>query len=177
MAVEEDNDNGDETTGSGKRMRAVRTYPPDSFSDCLELGKAIHTHAPGGRIRRLTLMEKMGRSPTSGPTRTLITNSAKYGITKGSYNTDYLELTPEGKIVVDDTQAERDKLRAKFHLAVESVSPFKKLYDEYVSERLPAIEVMRDFLQESEEGISDYKECIDIFILHFLRKPTIRQHD
>jgi hypothetical protein len=51
----------------------------------------------------------------------LITNSAKYGITKGSYNTDYLELTPEGKVVVDETQPERDKLRAKFQLAVERV--------------------------------------------------------
>jgi hypothetical protein len=91
-------------------------------------------------------MEKMGRSPSSGPTRRLIANSAKYGITKGTYNSDYLELTPAGKVVVDDTQADRERLRARFQLAIEGVPPFKKLYDEYVNERLPAIEVLSDFL-------------------------------
>ncbi len=163
MARDDDNDNDD---GGGKRGNPSRTYPAGSFSDSLELGQAIHQHAPGGRIRRLTLMEKMGRSATSGPTRQLITNSARYGITKGSYNADWLELTPEGQIVVDDTQPDRERLRAKFQLAIEGIPPFKKLYDEYAKKRLPAVEVMRDFLQDAGEAVSDYKECIDLFTVN-----------
>ena len=111
-------------------------------------------------------MDKLGRSATSGTTRQLFTNSSKYGITKGSYNTDWLELTPEGGLVVDDTQPERDRLKAKFTLAIERISPFKKLYEEYANKRVPAVEVMRDFLQESGETVSDYQECIDLFIVN-----------
>src|SRR5215831_19033367 len=92
-------DEDDGSSGSSRRGNPARTYPAGSFSDSLELGQAIQTHASGDKVRRLTLMEKMGRSATSGPTRQLITNSAKYGITKGSYNADWLELTPEGKTI------------------------------------------------------------------------------
>ena len=151
---------------TSKGANPLRTYPASSFGDCLELGEAIYVHSTGARIRRLTLMEKLGRSPTGGSTRQLFTNSAKYGITKGSYNTDWIELTPAGKLVVDDTQPNRDRLAAKFTLAIDQISPFKKLYEEYVKRRLPAVEVMRDFLIESGEELSDYQECIDIFTVN-----------
>lgn len=163
MAADDEDDGDEEASGASKRANSARTYPAGSFSDSLELGQAIHTHAAGGKVRRLTLMEKLGRSATSGPTRQLITNSARYGITKGSYNADWLELTPEGKLVVDETQPDRERVKSKFTLAIERIPPFKKLYDEYVKKRLPAIEVMRDFLQDT---VGDYKECIDLFIVN-----------
>ncbi|WDT75220.1 MAG: hypothetical protein MPW16_18390 [Candidatus Manganitrophus sp.] len=153
----------EEESSEGSRRRS---YPAGSFSDSLELGHAIQTHASGGRVRRLTLMEKLGRSATSGPTRQLITNSSRYGITKGSYNADWLELTPEGKSIVDESASPKERARASFTLAIENIAPFKKLYDEYVKKRLPAPEVMRDFLQESGESIVDHKECIDLFIVN-----------
>lgn len=163
---DEDERDDEEASGSGRRANPLRPYPAGSFADCLELGQAIQTHASGGKVRRLTLMEKMKRSPTSSATRQLITNSSKYGITKGSYNAEWLELTPEGKIIFEDGQSERDKLKAKCQLAIEQIPPFKKLYDEYVKKRLPAPEVMRDFLHEAGETMDDYKECIDLFIVN-----------
>jgi hypothetical protein len=148
-----------------RRSRTTRTYPASSFIDALEIGAAIHEHA-GTKIRRLTLLEKLGRSPTSGTTRQMITTSGKYGITKGSYNAEHLELAPEGQIIFDSSKSPRHILQAKFTLAVEQIPPFKKLYDEYVGKRLPAPEVMRDFLKDSGEKIDDFKECIDLFIVN-----------
>ncbi|GAP98537.1 hypothetical protein [Leptolyngbya sp. NIES-2104] len=148
-----------------KRSRTSRTYPAGSFADSLELGAAIYEHA-GNRVRRLTLLEKIGRSPTSGTTRQMITTSGKYGITKGSYNAEYLELSSEGQIIFDNSKSPRNVLQAKFTLAIDQIPPLKKLYGEYVGKRLPAQEVMRDFLKESGEQIDDFKECIDFFIVN-----------
>lgn len=149
-----------------KKGNTPRTYPAGSFADSMELGQAILNIAAGGRVRRLTLLEKLGRSATSGPTRQLITNSAKYGITKGSYNAEWLELTDFGKTAVDETQLEHERLQARFFLAIDFIPPFKKLYEQYVGKRLPAVEIMRDFLQEIGEPITDHKECIDLFIVN-----------
>jgi hypothetical protein len=164
--MEEEQLQEDTSFSKGKRSRATRTYPARSFTDSLELGAAISQYASGGKVRLLTLMEKMERSTTSGSTRQMITNSTKYGITKGSYKAEWFELTPEGKVIFDESQPPRLVLQAKFTLAIEKITPFKKLYDEYVRKRLPAPEVMRDFLQESGERLDDYKECIDLFIVN-----------
>ena len=163
-------DKGDEespegSSGEKRRSRTTRTYPASSFSDALEIGAEIYEHA-GSKIRRLTLLEKIGRSPTSGATRQMITNSGKYGITKGSYNAEYLELTQEGLTIFDEAKSLREIVQAKFDLAIAGIPPFKKLYDEYAGKRLAAPEVMRDFLKESQERIDDFKECIDFFIVN-----------
>src|ERR1039457_4533928 len=65
------------------RTRAARPYPASSFNEAAALGAAIHQYASGQRVRRLTLLKQMQKSPTSGPTKQLITNSGKYKITTG----------------------------------------------------------------------------------------------
>jgi hypothetical protein len=88
-------------TPSGKRKsRTVRAYPAASFEDALSLAQEIIKHAPDGKIRRLTFCKLANRSATSSSTKMLITNSGKYGITKGSYAAEYLEITPDGMIAV-----------------------------------------------------------------------------
>lgn len=161
----EDEESPEDSSRDRRRSRTTRTYPASSFLDALEIGAAIYEHA-GAKIRRLTLLGKIDRSPTSGSTRQMITNSGKYGITKGSYNAEYLELTPEGLIIFDEAKSPREILQAKFDLAIVKIPPFKKLYDEYAGKRLAAPEVMRDFLKESREQIDDFKECIDFFIVN-----------
>lgn len=55
-------------TAAKRTARKTRPYPNASFEETLALGIAIHQHASGGPVRRLTLLEKMGRSPTSSAT-------------------------------------------------------------------------------------------------------------
>lgn len=85
-----------------RRTRIVRTFPASSFMEALPLAEPIQRFGSGQKIRRLTLFENLGRSPDSGSSRQLITNSAQYGLTKGSYNAEYLELTDDGRIASGD---------------------------------------------------------------------------
>lgn len=148
------------------RSRKSRPYPASSFVDALPLGEAIFKHAAGEKVRRLTLLQKMDKSPTSGPTKMMITNSGKYGITKGSYAAEHLELTPEGRLAVDSGSGLRVQRKACFDLAIAGVPPFKLLYDQYRDKRLPEREVMKDVLKDSTIQVPDPDECVDTFTVN-----------
>lgn len=95
------------TTRSATRARQARPYPAAPFEEARVLAEAIQTYASGRRVRRLTLLAKMDRSPNSGPTKMLITTSGKYGFTKGSYSAEYLELTDLGRCLRLQTRKNR----------------------------------------------------------------------
>jgi hypothetical protein len=151
---------------SEKRTRKTRPYPSASFEETLELGAAIHEHASGGPVRRLTLLEKMGKSPTSSATRDLITNSGKYGVTTGSYTAESLALTSAGALASDPTKQPAQQLIERFALGITSVAPFKILYDSFVGKRLPSHEVMRDVLASEAPTVDDARECVDLFVVN-----------
>ena len=66
--------------------RAGRAFPGATFESVLPLAKAIWDHAGASReIRRETLFtDILKKAPESGPSRTLIRNSGRYGLTIGS---------------------------------------------------------------------------------------------
>lgn len=146
--------------------RKARPYPASSFTDALPLGEAIMSRAAGEKVRRLTLLQQMDKSPNSGPTKMMITNSGKYGITTGSYAAEYLELTEKGRTAVDPSSSPRERRRAAFTLAIEGVAPFKLLYDQYKGKRLPEREVMKDVLRDSSIVVPDVDECVDTFTVN-----------
>ncbi|MGA2177398.1 MAG: hypothetical protein ABSH38_20685 [Verrucomicrobiota bacterium] len=161
-----DKKSGEKSKRKHKRTRAVRPYPSSSFEEALKLAEAIQTIAAGGRVRRLTLCEQMKISPTSSSTTILITNSGKYGITRGSYAADWIELTPDGKLASSRDTPAGDKLKAKFCLAIEGVKPFNALYEEYKKQKLPAHAVIKDFLQSAKLRVENFEECLDTFIVN-----------
>jgi hypothetical protein len=148
------------------RSRKARPYPASSFTDALPLGEAIMKHAAGEKVRRLTLLQQMDKSPNSGPTKMMITNSGKYGITKGSYAAEYLELTEKGRAAVDTTRPPRESRQASFELAVDGIAPFKLLYEHYRDKRLPEREVIKDVLKDSGIDVPDPDECVDTFTVN-----------
>lgn len=148
------------------RTRTARPHPASSFEDALALGEAIMTLAAGDRVRRLTLLERMGKSDTSSATRMMITNSGKYGITTGSYASEYFELTASGAAALSPAKSERDRRKAAFDLAIEGIAPFKTLYDHYKGKRLPEREIIKDVLKDSGTKAPDLDECVDTFIVN-----------
>lgn len=149
-----------------KRTRTARIYPALSFEECLVLAEAIHTHASGEKVSRLTLLKAMNISPTSSSTQILITSSGKYGLTKGSYVAEHLELTPKGRIASDKQTLPRDQAQARFDLAVKAIKPFELIYEKYRGKKLPSHDVMRDVLSDAKLDITDAKECIDTFVVN-----------
>lgn len=149
-----------------KRTRASRPYPAASFKEARALGDAIVKYASGEKVRRLTLLDQMNRKPTSSATNQLITDSGKYGITKGSYAAEFLELTPNGRCACDPTTTAESRVRAHFQLAIADVAPFKLLYDTYVGKPIPVHSVLIDVLKDADLKISDHKECVDLFVVN-----------
>jgi hypothetical protein len=103
-------------TGAHRR-RTMRPFPASSFQEALEFAKELFQIGAGQPVRRLTLFDHLGKAPDSGPSRMLITNSNRYGFTRGSYVAEHLELTPDGLKAVDDAIPKREQRRAWATLA------------------------------------------------------------
>lgn len=148
------------------RARKERKFPALTFEEALKLPLAIQDHASGQRVRRLTLFEKLEVSPDSKGTRRLVTASGQYGLTKGGYTAEFLELTPDGAAATSDEETSAKRLQARFNLAIKSQEPFDFLYSKLKGAKMPAKEVMTDYLAEANIDGSDKAECIDSFILN-----------
>jgi hypothetical protein len=154
-------------SASEPRSRISRPFPASTFEEAIVLAEAFQKFAPGQqKVRRLTLFDKLEKSADSGPSRQLITNSSKYGLTKGGYQAEFLELTPVGAIAVGDDTAPVAKLTARFTLSIKNIEPFNFLYERCKGNKLPSKEFLIDALKETslEEGAQS--ECVDTFIIN-----------
>jgi hypothetical protein len=154
-----------------RKPRTERLFPAMTFEEVLALAKAIQEHAGGQKVRRLILFEKMDQPPDNSDSRRLITASNQYGLTKGSYKAEFLELTPLGSDASGEDVAAPKKVKARFELAINKFEPFKALYEQQKNSKVPAKEVMMDFLRQREVPEEQLAECVDTFVLNvkFLR--------
>jgi hypothetical protein len=139
-------------------------FPRSTIETALALPEAIQEHAAGQKIRRLTLFEKMGKSPESSGSRMMITNSNRYGLTTGSYQAEFIELTPLGQRASSPDATAADRQTARFEAGIKGIEPFNALYEAYKGKRLPSPEVMRDALAEAAVDEAHRKECVDLFL-------------
>ena len=129
-----------------------------------ELQDAIQKMASGGKVRRLTLFDHLGKAPESGPSRQLVANSSKYGLTTGSAAAEHIELTSDGQVATDSDATPRERLKARFKLAITSIEPFRQLYDAYNGKKLPTQPVMRDLLLDNGMDAEETAEAVDTFV-------------
>jgi hypothetical protein len=160
--------NPTETEAQGNRggKAKKRSYPASSFEEPLTIPLAIQKYASEQKVRRLTLFDNLKKSPDSGPSRQMIANAAKYGLIKGNYNSEHLELTEDGNIATSSENDIASRLKGRFKLAIEQIAPFKTLYDLEKGKRLPAIPVLEDALIDSGLGKEESKECVETFIVN-----------
>lgn len=131
-----------------KRSRRNMPFATMPASECTIIPESIWRYAAGQNIRRLTLFDQIGKAPESGPSRTLITASSKYGFTKGSTQSEYIELTEEGYIAFNPEESERRKISAKFKMIIQGNEFFYGLYEKYKNLKLPIKSVLIDALGE-----------------------------
>ncbi|MGD0598774.1 MAG: hypothetical protein ABR988_03060 [Terriglobales bacterium] len=148
------------------RTRTERKFPALTFQEAIPLAEAIQKYAAGQKVRRLTLFEKLDQSPDSAETRRLITGSGQYGLTKGGYQAEYLELTPQGNEATNEEAPKAKQLAARFELAIRKIASFNYLYEKVKGNKLPAKEVLADYLAETEVQADQKAECIDTFTLN-----------
>ena len=146
--------------GNSGRRRGPKPYPVIPFEQALRIGQGISDFGAGHPMKRDTLLEKL-ELPINQPTKDLITASTKYGITTGAHDAPELKLTEDGAKATTPT-ASLERSNARIKLAITNIEPFKKLYDKFAGGKMPAVEAMRDSLDDMNEG--DRAPCVDIFV-------------
>lgn len=141
-----------------------KPYPVKSLEEILELPRSIIEHGVQGEIQRLTLLGKMGISPTSSRTRDLITSSAKYGLTAGSYSAGSLRVTDDGKALFDPQKSPTALQQTKFQVAIDQFDPFKSVYEKMSGDRLRDATVIGDALVQAGIAQSDREPATKIFV-------------
>jgi Nucleotide modification associated domain 3 len=121
--------------GAFDKIKPGLVFPALTFEEALEIGEGIQKYAAGQRVRRLILFEKLNKEPDSYEARRLVTASGQYGLTKGGYQAEFLELTPEGNEATSDVVAPAKKLQARFNLAIQRHGPFAFLYEKLKGNR------------------------------------------
>ncbi len=162
MAAKDDT----ESEGSKGKRRQSRPYPSAPFDEVIILAEALFKTGSGMPVRKLTLFDELKKSPDSSASRDLITNSGKYGLTKGGYQAEQIELTETGRKCVDPDVGVRERTRARIDAAIMNVEVFKGLYEKFVGKKLPS----RNFLLDEAEGLEvpdeHLEEAVDTFILN-----------
>ena len=157
MATEQQDDKRRRTRGPSK------PYPVIPFEEALELPRNILEHGVQGEIQRLTLLDTMGITPTSSKTRTLITSSAKYGMTVGSFNASSLSVTDDGKVLFDSSSSPAVLQRARFRAAIAQFDPFKSVYEKLSGNRFRDANVIGDELVQAGIAEGDREAATEIF--------------
>jgi hypothetical protein len=153
-------------TEVARRKRVLRNFPASPFEEPLAFAKEIFEFASGGPARRLTLFDHVGKSPESGASRQLIINAGKYGLIKGGYQSDVIELTLEGARAIDPQMPPRDQARARIKLAIEDIEIFAKLHERFVGKSLPAKAALVDAAVEFGASKDAAEEAVETFILN-----------
>ncbi|MBN8632961.1 MAG: hypothetical protein J0L76_19170 [Rhodobacterales bacterium] len=148
-----------------KKERAVRSFPSAPFSESLAFTKKVSEIGGGVQVRRLTLFNELGKSPTSSASQSLLSNSFKYGLTKGSYKSEFIELTDIGAKCVADNDT-RQRAKAQIDAAVFSIELFKDLYEQLIELKLPSPSVISDKCVELGVHKDLAREAVDTFIVN-----------
>ena len=129
----------------------------------MALPRKILEYGIDGKMNRLTVLDKMGKSPSSSATRTLIVTSSKYGLTSGSYSASSLTVTKDGRVVSAD-HGSSERTQKMFDLAIKGFTPFNVLYEKLRGNRLPDASVLRDELGHAGIEEQDRERAAEIFV-------------
>lgn len=140
--------------------------PSMSFEEALQIAKGMWDCSSGQKVRRLTLFDHLGKSPDSGPSRSLVTASSKYGLTSGGYQAEFIELTELGARASDPDESEFNQIQARFQLAIQNNEYFNSIYERYKNMKVPTNQVLEDCARELGLEGEEIKRCIETFIIN-----------
>ncbi len=148
-----------------QRQRIQSDFPKNSLEDALRVARAIADANSGQPLPPIETATALGVSPGSSDFRVLLSSSLKYGLTKGSYKGDYIELDELGREIVEPKTPE-DKQRALVLAAMRPVT-FKSIYDYYKGKKLPENTffqntVVREFNVPREHA----EQCVKLFLVN-----------
>ena len=142
----------------------TRPFPISPLSDALRLPVSILQYGVDGRIVRRTLLERLEQTKEYNATRDLITSSSKYGLMKGSFASQYLEVTDEGKATAEVLDNPSGSVKKQlFEIGISRIAPFQTLYQKLKDKPLPDISVLKDELSALGVAATDGVKAAEVF--------------
>jgi hypothetical protein len=146
-----------------KKGRGIsRPFPKHTLEEALKVAQAIHEKNNDKPMKPMFIAEVIGRKPDSSEFRLLLSSSMRYGLTKGSYVSDTIELTPLGSSIVKPIDPEKKVL--DLQEAAQRPEVFKRVYEHYRDGKFPIADQFFKNKLEVEFGVpKDYvDECIQL---------------
>ena len=105
----------------------------------------------------------------------MIIDAGRYGLTSGGRNTEYIAITETGVEILESGQAEDVVLTKKFECAIDSFEVFHQTYEDLVSKRVPADDVLADLFGQAGLPSSDREAAASIFVANLRHIGLIQQ--
>ncbi len=133
-----------------------------SLNQSLKIAKSIEDNNAGNPYNRIDLCKSLELSPNGSVFRTLLVASNRYGLTKGNYNADKIELTELGSSIVapidDENQLQAIKQVLKTNILGEII-------DHYNNKQIPRVELLKNTLKkEFHVEHDDVDLCYNVFM-------------
>ena len=146
------------------RSRGRKPYPVRHIEECLELPRVINEHGFEGRLRRLSALNHLGRSPSSSVSHMLIANAVRYGLILGGSGTEFLELTHDGEQAINEKPTSNgETLKALFEFSISRFDTFDAAYERLKNNRLPSNEVLEDVFEDVGINRADCGQASSVF--------------
>ena len=157
----------------GRPRSGTADFPKVALVDTIKLAQSIEDNNAGRPFDRLTLAKSLNYSPNGITFRDLITTSSRYGITKGSYTADKIELTPLGRTIVTAQSDRKEAMQS----ALLHPELYKKFFEYYDKKKIPQENIMKTTLKQEFNVDPTYVDkCYKIIIKKYPRSRTSRRN-
>jgi len=137
-------------------------FPRLTLLKACELPKAILEAGQGEPVRRVKVFDVLGKSAESGPSRTLVSTSSHYGLTKGGYQAEYLHVTEVGKSFLQAPDESKTKLELAYKI-LEGNPIFVNFIEYWKDKQIPGSDIAEDWLVRNQSlSQSDAGICWNI---------------
>lgn len=141
-----------------------RPYPNIPVTEAIKIPQGIRDQNAGRPMNRVLLAEALKLIPTGITFRDLLSASYKYGFTKGSFNSETIELTELGEQLTKP-RSENEKLEA-MRRGLRSIALFEQLLTHFNNNKLPTAEFLKNTLEREPFNVTPEwsTEAADVFI-------------
>jgi len=141
-----------------------RPYPEIPITEAINIPQGIREHNAGRPMNRVLLAEAVKLSPTSSDFRNLLSASYKYGFTKGSYNSETIDLTELGEQLTKP-RSEMEKLDA-MRKGLRRIVLFDQVLTHFNNNKLPTAEFLKNTLEREPFNVTPEwsSEAANVFI-------------
>jgi hypothetical protein len=148
-----------------------RPFPYHTLEEALAVARALQNKNAGKPWKPILLANALGIKPASTNFRDITSSSNKYGLTKGTWQADFISLTPLGISITKPTKAEKEmKDRQE---AILKIDVFNKIFDYYRDKKLPLPN--ETFFKNMVETEFVYLLSLLMSVLEFLSKMASSQ--